>query len=493
LITQHTIWRKASKGLLVVIPLIVLLPYIVLTVFIQPNAEDFSLSFLPKYCNTGHYVFSLFINKDARLFTNFLYAINPLRYDLIWAYKLIPFFLMSGLTASLYLFLLSLIKPIRKNYFVFLLCLIFMSLFISTMPSPIHAFYWMASSLNYTVSLILLILIAFFALVLAYKANNNKPEGITTYLAVALLICCTVLSNEIYILSLLFLFLFLFFYALVKKQKAKTLYAVFFIVTSLASFVYLIPFLLFDNDSGAQLTMHQDGVLIALLLSVKSTFFNFFKWFFLIPALILFVFVVLLLLPRFKEHIYVLKNNFLWVNPLLVFGFIFMFCTFMLLPYYLYRNVDHEPQRIYNIHYFVFLLALVYLILYFFALYTHKIEHIINKQKALFGFLIILAFSVVLLFTPNTTTAYGDIISGKAFAFNKEVNKRFQLLKDAENENKESVILMPLSCRPKSIFFGPDIEPGIKNIWNQAYENYFNVSSISIGDAQQYDINNKKE
>lgn len=80
--------------------------------------------------------------------------------------------------------------------------------------------------------------------------------------------------------------------------------------------------------------------------------------------------------------------------------------------------------------------------------------------------------------TNNSTLAYYELISGKAYKYNKEMTTRFELI---ENSKEVEIVLPALINKPQTMYSS---EMGItndKNNWkNRAISRYFRKKSILV-------------
>ncbi len=123
-----------------------------------------------------------------------------------------------------------------------------------------------------------------------------------------------------------------------------------------------------------------------------------------------------------------------------------------------------------------------------------QIKVLKNQQAKISNFLLICSILLVLLLpfnlSYNISTAYIDLISGKAKSYNNELNFRYQLIMSCD---ADSCVVPALSEIPKSIFFS-DIkeehqEKNNNNVW---YSRYFEKSYIYL-DSENPDIKSNQE
>ncbi|OQA01699.1 MAG: hypothetical protein BWY70_00294 [Bacteroidetes bacterium ADurb.Bin408] len=476
--------NRLNYFIVIVSCILCLVPFFILSIYVHPNAEDYSHSFLPRYSSTFYFVFDFFKNKEARLFTNLLYAINPLRFEAFWAYKLIPPVLLCGLYTALY-FCIKTIAPYNSGKrSLWVLTLLILCLFLGLAPSPVHALYWMSSSFNYTTSIILLLLLltVVFSAVRKLREGQVLKTGKLVYMV--LLLYALVLSNEIFIFSLLFLVGILYLRTLIKRLPERNLFLLLLLAEVLASFIYFIPHVLIPEASHEVIHPEALPVSGALWLSLKNTLLNLLQWTFLNPPLLIFS-VILFFYIRFNNG-NLLRNVPLPATRGLFFYGLTAFVTLMLwlVPYYLFRGFEHIPQRIFNMQYFLFIPLWLYWVAAAASSHVPSVRPAGTPLKPLLTGLLVMAFSVSLVRAPNVIRAYSDLLGGSAKAYDLEIEQRLDAFEKAAQSPDRTAHIQVLRNRPFTIYFPPELEADSrKNIWNTAYENYFNLVDIKVSDS----------
>ncbi|MDD3877437.1 MAG: hypothetical protein PHT69_12515 [Bacteroidales bacterium] len=493
MMTNHPLWNFLRRFMLLLAALYCIFPFIILAVYANPNAEDFSHSFLPKVSSVLYSVFDFFKNKEARIFTNLLYALNPLTFGFKEGYKLLPLILIFFFLTALNVLFKNIFSIKELSNFSGFTALFILSLFFAGMPSPVHALYWMSSSFNYSTSLILWLFLLSQILASIKKIKDFELVKVKSLFMGVILIFCIVLSNEIYIITLTLFFFMLFVFAFIRKNPMSYFFLTYLFVTLSVSSIYLLPHIIMSDLSPVVISFNSSIINAALLLSVKNTFFNLVSWVFLNPSLIIlsliFIFMSSIIYPYSSK----LKAKFVFVNFWFYIPFVFIILASLLIPYYMFRNPEHQPQRIFNIQFMIFLVAWIYGLFNFILRNFKKIDSFALNKSALFKLIISLAFVVSIIATKNIKVAYSDIFSGKAAAYNNEMNKRFDVISNAQNSSHKTAVVEYIENRPQSLFFPPEIEPErAVPMWNEAYENYFSLKEIILLNHHKDSIINKR-
>ena len=197
-----------------------LLPFLILSFYCHPSADDYIFAAQVKKMGGFAYFDLIYHSWSGRYFSTFIKFFNPLVYDWLWGYKLIPFFLIILFVTSIYFFV-KIIFPIETTKTKrIIISLSFVLLYFNIMPSTPEGIYWIESSINYLFANTLLIF--FFTII--FKNWNSKKIKIVDYLIIFTIPIMIVGSNEISMLALNeFLFILIIYQFLITKKINKLL------------------------------------------------------------------------------------------------------------------------------------------------------------------------------------------------------------------------------------------------------------------------------
>ena len=105
---------------------------------------------------------------------------------------------------------------------------------------------------------------------------------------------------------------------------------------------------------------------------------------------------------------------------------------------------------------------------------AERISSVLNRPVK--TVLIILLFTT-LLFSGNGGTALMDFASGKITGFNREMNKRYEIIAQAKKNGQTEVTMLPLQNKPASLFV-LDIQPGCTHWINQQFAQFYGLKKI---------------
>jgi len=120
-------------------------------------------------------------------------------------------------------------------------------------------------------------------------------------------------------------------------------------------------------------------------------------------------------------------------------------------------------------------MGLMYLafVLYFKFKSKQKDFLVFSKWTKIFLFILIF---IRLGSNNNISLAYSDLLTGKAYAYNKELINRYETIQ----EGKAQILVVPeLTSFPKTIFF-EDIKDNSNHWINQCYSSYYNQKEITL-------------
>lgn len=327
------------------------------------------------------------------------------------------------------------------------------------MPTVYEGFYWLSGAITYQLSNIMLLWLIF------YFIKFMDSGKMTFYLISIVLLLCLIGSNEIYMLLVDFFILTILVYNYFKTRKIN--YYLLFLVLICAIFslvVYLSP----GNIIRASAYPDQHKMIYALTKSINKALSYVAIW---IPFVALTSFIYI---DNLNKKRIVFENKIMNVSPFLIvltlFGVLFIgfFAS--------YWSVGKQPPiRAINSIYFIFLILIFFLI--FVLLTTFN-----DQDKVLFQFSKEIKWSLLLLILfqlgqkNNIKTVYQELLSGEIGSYDKELNKRYSLIKNGKND---FIIVPQLKHQPRTIFAN-DITTDFYNWQNSSYSKYFAKKAIKI-------------
>lgn len=454
---------------------ILLAPFLILCLYTYPGNEDYAQSMLSQDLGAFGHFKDLYFTYDGRYFSAILYAINPLVNYHFTTYKLIPLIHLIGLFTGILLIITEVLPYKLKFEYSLLITLALFTASIYNFPSMPAAFYYMVSTIVYFTPLVLF----FFLIVLINKMYKSKIQfhKLLYILVSSLLILAILGSNEIYLILLPYTFFLIFTYRVLYRKRQLTETIILCFATTCG--IYL-------NLSAPGLKDHftQDPIDFSVIYSlqqIKTTLLQ----------------SSLVIIGWLKEHFILWGITFLYIpiaykialsesikiskSLLLVsFGVTTLIFLILPLPYYwtLGHGMGNPPERIFNILYFMLPFQWLFFLQTLVIILHDKLTFLSKVKVKFIVRLTQLSLITLLVFGSSWFTAFEDLYSGEAYRYHQEIQTRFDLLNNS-NEN-EIVKLSKIKNTPETIYSGFDLEINRTGSWNDVYESYFNVKEVII-------------
>ena len=443
------------------IALVAVFPFFLLSLFNNPASDDFA------YCNESQvrtffdFQKHWYLEWSGRYFSNFLLGvIEPLLYKQFYWYKLIPVVVIIVFIGSIFSLLTAVKITISKLEKVSLVG-IFLFLYVYQMPDVYQGFYWIPGSLTYQLSQVLVLF--FIAFLVKYFQSKKS-----VYLFISSVCLFAAMgSNEITAVSLLFLVFFAFLvHYLVLNKFSKTLFYILILAVCFTAVTVLAP----GNSLRAEQIKEKHQLVYSLFRSFQLSISLLFKWMPIITICCLFFLKKIIQIIEQRINVQYL------IHPFLSFFILFLLLYVSVFACFWSTNVL-PPNRTLNVIYFFFIITFVYFIfsLIYHYLVLKKIDFAYSKStKTSIGIIIVLCF----FSTNNSTLAYYELISGKAYKYDKEMTARFELI---ENSKEEEIVLQALINKPQTVFSSEMGLTNDANNWkNTAISRYFRKKSILV-------------
>jgi len=326
------------------------------------------------------------------------------------------------------------------------------------MPSTSEGFYWLAGSVTYQLSLTLAVFLLSF--VIRYL-NTLKKQ----YLIISMFLSFLVIgSNEISMMFVGLIIGVIFLYISITQRKINySLLCLLIFMVSCTAVVVLSP----GSLARATSVPGNQQFLYSLFKTVKATKSHLGDWF---PSIIIALFIFF---DYFNKNISIKTPKIFNVKLLIPCVIVFSFPLIGFFP--VYYGLMWVPSRTVNLIYFFFLMGLMYLafVLYFKFKSKQKDFLVFSKWTKIFLFILIF---IRLGSNNNISLAYSDLLTGKAYAYNKELINRYETIQ----EGKAQILVVPeLTSFPKTIFF-EDIKDNSNHWINQCYSSYYNQKEITL-------------
>jgi hypothetical protein len=455
------------QKILLAVLLIALAPYIYLSFFASPAADDYCFSFMAKNAGFWNLYVSHYCEWNGRYISNFLIFANPLISGNFTLYKYASVIQIIFSLACIYYFLRSITKRFFRPLTILNASLILLLLYFFMLPSLAEEIYWYTGAVTYQTGICFTIL--YFGLLSNYFEERYFLNKRAHFLLSATAVIIAAGFNEVLTLLLAafhLAVLYLYFYL---KKKIENEWWILFASCSAG---ILIMFLSPGNSIRFSIFLEHHNVLHSAFFTFMQSVRFAFDWISNLP----FIFLSLLLffiVSRNKNYFlhFVNFNPFRPVFILFFFSLIFFLCIF---PPYWETNILGQHRTVNTACFFFILYSFVIIISV--ALKFGETVQILWMENFKIK-TAILAFVICAMATSkNGYIIFTDILYGNAKQFHKEMNARNETLKRNSDTNN-IVYFKPLSVKPKSLFV-VDISGDAADWINICQAEYFRTRAI---------------
>ncbi|GAB3536533.1 hypothetical protein GCM10027443_27090 [Pontibacter brevis] len=451
------------------IGLLVLLPFLVLTLYNHPQADDYGFAFRDMTYGYWETQINYYMNWTGRYFsTTTAFRINPIIYGNFALYKLYSLLLILLLAASAYLFLFKLLHYHLDSLKITALAALLLCLYLMQMPSTSEGIFWLPGYLTYQLPNIMMLLL--LTLLLSFFRTGNKSLK-SSYIVLAALLCVAIAGSNEMALVMGFTTLLLILYSSWQDKQNRPYLLILFLLCVVASLTAVLA-----PGNYARMEEHPNASkpLWSTVYAAFLAFISFYRWSApLLAASVLYVLYWGLSLAEKTKGTGVFKVD-------LRLSLFYYLATLFLMQFAFTWAVGERPTpRVENVIYFFFVFGWFYNIQVVITRYAHLLQAERKLSPALP--LAISALFVLQIFAieGNVATAYVDLVSGKAAAYNQALNQRYSYLK---NSGCDTCNLTPLPVIPQSLYF-MDVMEGEENsdFWiNTDYADYWGKSAVFL-------------
>lgn len=455
--------QASVKYVLILLLCLAFLPFIYVSFFIHPVADDLTYA-----VKAIHHPFAIawlneYLYWNGRISSNVFVLLNPMVWDsLVW-YRLIPILLIA-------LTLLSVFVAVRfvfRHVFVWstqlLIALAFSLLLLHQLPLISEGIYWYTSAVTYQLGIIFFILTAIAVYALFKK--NYLFSAFAHRAITCLLLLVSAGFNEVQMLLTIFFSAVILFYAY-RNKRFKNESVLIFSTSLIAVFlVIMAP----GNDIRAGIYTEVHRFWYSAGMSLLQTGRFFLMWassFALLFSSLLFFYIYINNKPlqRFIQPLS-------FIHPLVAVGILFSVLFIAVFPAYWSTGILGQHRTL-NLACFYFH------VLWFFTLAIGLNAYLpLSKVKPLsaqYTLMLVLVFFINLIAVKNNGLVLHDIMSKKVHTFDKQMQQRRQSILTAIHNKNESISLASISSKPASIFVY-DISSNPDHWLNLAYNRYYNT------------------
>jgi hypothetical protein len=451
------------KPFLLFILVLALMPFIILSSYIHPVADDLSYalkgdnfwhSLLQDYQTwTGRY------SSDLFAFLNYIVARN------IFLYQVFPILLILLLACISFLLLNEIFQSSITGANKIFFTLLFTLLILIGLPEEAEGLYWFTGSVTYVLPVILLFADAM--LLIRYFRNRFVPNRILHLIIVFTLTIFIAGFNEVMAILLVVFSIALIYFLRNSKSSGRAIVGVFFF----AAVIGFIAIAFAPGNSvrihsypGTQLFFHS---FIYSLLQVGRFLLQWLTGPMLWIATLFYLPVALHV--RTPDNWNINRRVILILVPIVIFC-----CVF---PAYWGTGILGQHRTL-NTAYLIFI-PFWFFSLHLFSSELKRIEIISLFQERRFANALIVIFILALFFTGNALTSWSDLLSEKTKEYDLQMSAREQALKECAEAGMENCTVSLLSVKPQSIFV-LDLQKDSTDWSNDNYAKFYRLKTVSI-------------
>lgn len=463
---------KGSRAYLIILlaGVYAILPFLLAATYNQPAADDYFSAVRDAHTGFMPALRDSYLHWSGRYFAMAVSRINPLLFHSVIAYKAYAVLLIILFIAALH----ALVRQVAGRYLSIkqtaALTALFTNIYFIAMPSTAEGFYWFSGAWVYQLANVLFMLL--MAALIKLKRSETNAAHLLYFICSIVLAVCIAGSNEISLI-ITCICVGVFTWHVYRRRLPAAKY---FITLTIVSFV------------AAAIAGFAPGNFERL--NHQQEYSSSFVWTLAGGAAITAVYLVQWLIQVIiASFIYVP----LWGNALakkmvqsgacysisikravIIFAVIITGIQF----FTVWAAGGSNAGRIENVIYLFFITG-YFLILQLYLVKRHGSTGVesINMHHLLFKAAVVLFAAGVLDINNNVSTAWLDLVSGKAKKYDSELNERANV---AVRCIQDTCFTAPLTTLPKTIFF-TDIKSTSDSIdlWmNQAYTSYFGKGYI---------------
>jgi hypothetical protein len=457
-------WHLLDPSMAVIVFLvIILLPFVILSVFSNPQADDFSAAATTQRFGYFKAVASVYNVWNGRWFSTAVMQANPLVFGSIDACKAIPIALLVFFLWALVALIRILFPEYKRTREVWLCALVLLALYLSCMPSVVQGFYWMSGAINYQLANIMMLLLW----VQTAKLADTPAKKTGNWILVAILIFATIGSNETTMVLVLFVLGAMLIWCSAQKGRMDRLFAGMLVLAGIAAaIVAAAP----GNYVRMAHTAHPIGLaataresVLAMARVGRDQLTN--------PLLLIFTG---LSISFFAERVRTSRTPRSAWNPVVISGIWIgsMLATIIPAVHLLSGTLD----RILNVTILLFIVG-------WFLIVSETVRYVVLRHSlripSIPGFaaaiLVLLAF-FILAGKSNIREAWSHLLRGTAYRYDSQLRGRYA---EIRNCSTDTCAVAPLNTFPRLLYY-EDIHAEADYWINKPYAEYFGKKAITL-------------
>ncbi|MBC5773802.1 hypothetical protein H8S95_06985 [Pontibacter sp. KCTC 32443] len=450
LLPQENRFHTYTYWILIAAGIYTLLPYLILSFYSHPQADDFSFAVRDQEFSYLTVLQDYYTNWTGRYFSTItLFRINPMISGSLVLYKIYPLVLLLSFCAALYYAIDTITnKAFNKKQLLALASILF-TLYLLQLPSPSEGFYFFSTYATYQLpNILMLVLLAVLYKFLQAKSRLSKVG----YTGLVSILCAAMIGSNEMALVVTFTTVLLITIANLKNAEARS-YLLFLLLVCVIC--CLVAVLAPGNFNRMSSHPNAGKLLWSVVYAAFMTVLSFYRW--LLPILAASVVYILYFGLPLAEKLKYSRAFRIDIRLAIVY---FLTTIFLMNFVFAWSTGERATPRLENVIYFFFLFGWFYLLQLTIQKYKQALTLEQKPPLAIPAFVLLIFILSILSVENNISTAYIDLISGKAAAYNKALIQRYTQLKKSDCK---VCTVDPLPAIPKTIYFADIISQAEQN------------------------------
>lgn len=452
------VYQKQSKWLLLVLLITLFIPYLYISNYANPVADDLIYAANRKGNDLFYLLVRDYLGWNGRYSSNILVFSNPMAFDSLVGYKLIPPLIIVLTVLSNFVFV-HVLWGLGNKPEKIIAALLFSLLFLYQMPILSEGIYWYTGAVTYQLANCLMFV--YVSLLIRFISNKVIVSKVIHSCLLTIFLAAIIGFNEIHMIAFFCFACISLFITRRNRLHHRNLFLYLLFVTLIfASFMVFAP----GNKVRAGLAANNHQLISSIIFSGAQTLRFLLEWISSPPLLLLSV-VYYQINKKLRERNPLFKASF-YLSPGYAVALLFFVIFISVFPAYWAMGILGQHRTL-NVGYCLFLIMwFINLTVWFNAYEQHW-----NRFQPLGRRSLLLIYAIVmvsLFFTKNGFALLNDLFYGKAYSYDYQMQQRTELM----NATGDTLFFAPI-VRPPQTLFLYDITEDPDNWLNQSYTLYF--------------------
>jgi hypothetical protein len=453
-------YQQRHQGFILIILILLLLPYLYISQYSNPVADDLIYSYNGKKFELLDLLIRDYLGWNGRYTSNILVFSNPMVHNALLVYKAFPVIIILLIVIS-YWFCIHVFFEKQCSRMEALILALFLSLlFLYQMPVLSEGIYWYTGSVTYQLANILVIIYISMLKLYTDATYVLKNKGFHILLLTMLLILC-VGFNEILMIALIAFAGGSLLIVWKNKLQHQPLFLFLLAITLIcAAIMYFAP----GNENRAGMAVGNHRFFPSLVFSLAQTIRFFMEWISSIPLLVLSA-GYYYLNKKLSANVPLFSRSF-YLSPVVSLSLLVVVIFIAVFPPYWATGILGQHRTL-NVAYYLFLICWFINLTVCFNSYLKRIDTINPLPPKLITVMLTVALTSV-FFTKNGYDLLTDIFYKKANRYEQQMQERVELM----NSANDTIYFSPMMDPPRTLFLY-DITEDPSHWLNKSYTLYF--------------------